>query len=136
MSIKFEDLHDDYARLWTTMSLRPGWAGKAEGAAKGIFTNKDSYRAVESLTGVPWFVVGLIHQMECDLDFHEHLHNGGCSIVLGACLLNFGRRSSQIFIDSSHYVIDCFIDMFRGEHFSLKARSFYRFIDDFHDFPL
>jgi len=76
MSIKFEDLRDDYAHLWSTMSLRPGWGQKAEDAAKGIFANRDSYRAVESLTGVPWFVVGLIHQMECDLNFHEHLHNG------------------------------------------------------------
>jgi lysozyme family protein len=76
MGIKFEDLRDDYAQLWSTMSLRADWAQKAANAAKGIFTNRDKYRTVESLTGVPWFVVGLIHQMEADLDFHAHLHNG------------------------------------------------------------
>ena len=34
MSIEFEDLRDDYAHLWSTMSLRPGWAQKATEAAK------------------------------------------------------------------------------------------------------
>src|SRR5215510_15153682 len=76
MSIKFEDLREDYARLWSTMSLRADWAQKAAAAAKKIFSNKDSYRSVESVTGAPWFVVGLIHQMECDLNFRGHLHNG------------------------------------------------------------
>jgi lysozyme family protein len=76
MGITFEDLRDNYARLWSTMTLRADWAQKAADAALRIFSNKDNYRTVESLTGVPWFVVGLIHRMESDLDFNLHLHNG------------------------------------------------------------
>ena len=76
MGIKFEDLHDDYAHLWSTMSLRADWTQKAADAAKKIFANKNNYHSVESLTGVPWFIVALIHQMEADLDFRAHLHNG------------------------------------------------------------
>jgi lysozyme family protein len=76
MGIKFEDLRDDYAHLWSTMSLRADWTQKAADAAKRIFSNKNNYHSVESLTGVHWFVVGLIHQMESDLDFGTHLHNG------------------------------------------------------------
>jgi hypothetical protein len=34
MGIKFEDLRDDYAHLWSTMSLRADWAQKAADAAK------------------------------------------------------------------------------------------------------
>ena len=36
----------------------------------------DRYRKVSKRTGVPWFVVGLIHKMECDCDFKKGLHNG------------------------------------------------------------
>jgi lysozyme family protein/peptidoglycan hydrolase-like protein with peptidoglycan-binding domain len=90
MSINFEDLRDDYASLWNTMSLRPNWIKEAEDAAKGILANKDRYRTVESLTGVPWCVVGLIHQMECDLDFHEHLHNGD-PLTARTCNVPAGR---------------------------------------------
>jgi lysozyme family protein len=25
---------------------------------------------------VPWYVIAVIHNMECGLDFTEHLHNG------------------------------------------------------------
>jgi len=76
MVIQFEDLRADYARLWSTMSLRSDWTQRATDAAKRIFNNKNNYHSVESLTGVHWFVVALIHQMESDLDFGTHLHNG------------------------------------------------------------
>jgi len=76
MVIQFEDLRADYARLWSTMSLRSDWTQRATDAAKRIFSNKNNYHSVESLTGVHWFVVALIHQMESDLDFGTHLHNG------------------------------------------------------------
>ena len=90
MSIKFEDLSEEYVRLWSTMSLRPGWVEKAATAAKRIFSKKNNYHTVESLTGVPWFVVGLIHQMECDLDFQGHLHNGD-SLSARTCNEPIGR---------------------------------------------
>jgi lysozyme family protein len=76
MSTKFDDLCDDYTRLWGTLSIRPRWDAKAKKAACGIAADKERYRAVELSTGVPWFVVGLIHQMESDRDFNTHLHNG------------------------------------------------------------
>jgi len=49
--------------------------------AQRIAVHKDRYTAVEELTlnlgrKVPWFVVGIIHSLECDLDFTQHLFNG------------------------------------------------------------
>jgi lysozyme family protein len=72
----FEDLKDSYAPLWKTARFRSGWKKKADAAAKGVVKGKAQYQAVENATGVPWFVVGLIHQMESDRDFMTHLHNG------------------------------------------------------------
>src|SRR5262249_48824149 len=34
------------------------------------------YKAVETETGVPWYVIGLIHLMEAGGNFACHLHNG------------------------------------------------------------
>jgi lysozyme family protein len=34
------------------------------------------YRALEAATKVPWFVIGLVHGMECSFNFSQHLHNG------------------------------------------------------------
>jgi lysozyme family protein/peptidoglycan hydrolase-like protein with peptidoglycan-binding domain len=76
MSIKFEDFRDGYTGLWSTMTVRPDWTQRVTDAAKRIFANKNNYHSVESLTGVHWFVVALIHQMEAGLDFGTHLHNG------------------------------------------------------------
>jgi lysozyme family protein len=76
MRPNFEDLRDGYTRLWGTMEIRPSWSSRAEKVARGIIADKERYRTVELLAGVPWFVVGLIHQMESDRDFNTHLHNG------------------------------------------------------------
>jgi lysozyme family protein len=74
--MKFEDLRDGYVRLWDTAKFRPGWKEKADKAAQGIIAGKGQYQAVANATGVPWFVIGLIHQMESDRNFKTHLHNG------------------------------------------------------------
>ena len=72
----FANLRESYEELWATMVIRPEWSDRINDAAKGIFQSKGQYRAVEDLTGVPWFLIGLIHQMEATRDFKTHLHNG------------------------------------------------------------
>jgi lysozyme family protein len=74
--MKFEDVADTYAPLWKSIRFRPGWKSKADDAAKAIVKDKPRYQAVADATGVPWYMVGLIHQMESDRNFRTHLHNG------------------------------------------------------------
>jgi lysozyme family protein len=74
--MNFEELRDGYTHLWDTAKFNPGWEDKADAAARGIDARKSDYQRVEKLTGVPWFVAGLIHQMESDRNFNCHLHNG------------------------------------------------------------
>lgn len=73
---QFAQLQNGYTRLWETMTIRSEWAEKANQAARAIVNNKREYRIVETLVGVPWFVVGIIHQMESGGNFKTHLHNG------------------------------------------------------------
>jgi lysozyme family protein len=76
MPLKFEDLRSGYTQLWESISERPNWASQIAQVARGLIKDRDQYRTVETLTGVPWFVVGIIHQMESGRNFSTHLHNG------------------------------------------------------------
>lgn len=72
----FEKLEPAYEVMWDTMVIKPQWKSAAYRAAKAIYANKDKYEEVSDLTGVPWHFIGLLHKLECDLDFTKHLHNG------------------------------------------------------------
>jgi lysozyme family protein len=74
--MRFDDLRAGYSELWNSMLERPDWKGKIDRAAQEIIKSRKEYHNVEALTGVPWFVVGLIHYMESGKDFATHLHNG------------------------------------------------------------
>jgi lysozyme family protein len=72
----FESLRDEYAELWRTMQFDPGREAGFRRTAQRIIDNRDRYLAVAQRTGVPWFWIGIVHNMEASLDFTKHLHNG------------------------------------------------------------
>ncbi len=74
--MKFESLKDEYSRLWESMVVRSSFKGALEASANKILEGKPRYAQVSELTGVPWFVIGLIHQMEAGCRWGCHLHNG------------------------------------------------------------
>ena len=39
--------------------------------------HKARYQAVDRKTGVPWYVIGVLHNMESGGSFYHHLHCGG-----------------------------------------------------------
>ena len=41
-----------------------------------ILSYLDRYKKVSRQAGVPWQVIGIIHQLECSGSFTKHLHNG------------------------------------------------------------
>jgi lysozyme family protein len=47
--------------------------------AERIKTNKERYQAIETKTGVPWFVLGLLHNECCSGDFSRHLNGDSLS---------------------------------------------------------
>lgn len=66
----------EYADLWDRLSIHSDRRPHAIAAASRILQQRQRYEVVAQQTGVPWFVVGLIHIMEADGDFETHLHNG------------------------------------------------------------
>lgn len=70
----FENIRSEYISDWSKISVIK--AASADSAAKRIVSYRRRYEAVSMATGVPWYVIGMIHLREADLDFTTHLHNG------------------------------------------------------------
>ena len=73
-----DTLRDEYNLLFSKMSLRPERLAEIERVYARVTSNtaKKQYLRVEAETGVPWFVVGIIHNLEASGRFDRHLHNG------------------------------------------------------------
>ncbi|MGZ3675736.1 MAG: hypothetical protein ACXVCO_15630 [Ktedonobacterales bacterium] len=70
----FATLAPEYRALWAKMKVTKPEAAKAQ--AKRVLLGKSRYKEVERTTGVPWFVVGVLHLRESDANFQTWLHNG------------------------------------------------------------
>lgn len=66
----------EYRRLWDSMVIDPGQRPIIAAAASRILSNKTRYQVVEARTGVPWWWIGLTHNLEAGGRFDKHLHNG------------------------------------------------------------
>lgn len=67
-------LEADNAARWMQARLTSG--PQATAVAKTLIGNQARYLTVARQTGVPWFVIAVIHQREAAGDFRGVLHNG------------------------------------------------------------
>lgn len=81
-TFQFGSLSAEYAGLWAHVSIERKRAAELGRTARHILENRPRYDAISLATNVPWFVVGIIHSLECGLRFDQHLHNGDS---LNAC---------------------------------------------------
>jgi uncharacterized protein (TIGR02594 family) len=72
----FTGLASEYKRLWDQAKIRPEKAATVAASVKQLRELKPSYDQVNSITTVPWYVVGLIHSLEASFSVNTHLHNG------------------------------------------------------------
>jgi lysozyme family protein len=75
-SIKYDDIADEYVKLWETSRLRPEKLSAIRREADRVVANRKVYEEISEETDVPWWFVGLIHGMECSFSLQKHLHNG------------------------------------------------------------
>ena len=71
-----EQLRPSYANLWGKMIVNHDRLYEVNNTIAQIKRGVIEYKAIEAAIGVPWRFVGVTHSMECDCNFHEHLHNG------------------------------------------------------------
>lgn len=72
----FSEVASGYANLWAKAEIRPERRAEAEKAADRILAVYDRYTPVTEKTGVPEWVIGIIHWRESTLNFKTHLVNG------------------------------------------------------------
>ena len=61
---------------WNSATVRVDKQSEVRWTARKIERSKDRYEAIERSTGVKWFIIATLHNMECGLRFDQHLHNG------------------------------------------------------------
>jgi len=70
-------LADVYARQFRACRIKPEHEREVRAQAARIMVSVETYEKVAGrFPGMPWWVVGVLHSMECNLNFKQHLHNG------------------------------------------------------------
>ena len=72
---KFESIAREFASLWDCMEITRDEA-VMERTVDRIIACRAAYEEVEKLTGVPWYVVGIMDMREGGGGARKHLHNG------------------------------------------------------------
>lgn len=67
---------DEYRMQFRTAVLDPKWDKQIDFYRQRIAAARDRYEVVSAATGVPWFVIGILHMAEAGGNFRAHLHNG------------------------------------------------------------
>jgi lysozyme family protein len=70
------ELRNEYERLFSKQVANPKYSNLLKINLAKLISNAPRYKEVEARSHVPWYVVGVMHIMECDGRFDCHLHNG------------------------------------------------------------
>ena len=71
-----DELRPEYEQLFTTCSVKSNKFTEIENITNTIIVNQPIYEAIGKPLNIPWFFIGILHTMECNLSFKKHLHNG------------------------------------------------------------
>jgi lysozyme family protein len=81
--ISYDALRGNYQQLWDSLVIDQKKLPKISDKACKIKANKPRYdevneavRKLAPASQIPWYFIGLVHLMECNLSFNHHLHNG------------------------------------------------------------
>lgn len=76
MKTKLSQLKSTYLDLYEKMELRSEWKSELNRICERILKHRQRYEYVEQKTGVPWWWIAAIHNMESGGHWNSHLHNG------------------------------------------------------------
>lgn len=65
-----------YARQWDGMTIKPGRVKEFTALAQFALDHKDRYQTIQNRTGVPWWLIAVLHRRESDADWRTYLGNG------------------------------------------------------------
>lgn len=76
LPLTLDSLTPGYLSLFDGCIITPARLGEVDAFIARMNSGRGQYDMVAHSTGVPWFIIGMIHGLECDFSFAEHLHNG------------------------------------------------------------
>jgi len=71
-----DDIRQQYETLYAGCAILDADQAAVNAVIPTITANQNRYQNVSDSTGVPWYVVAAIHNLEASLDFNCHLYNG------------------------------------------------------------
>jgi lysozyme family protein len=69
-------LRREYRRLFRSAKVRAERKPLVDQIVDSLVAHKNRYERVGTRSGVPWWFVAIIHDLEASRNFHTHLHNG------------------------------------------------------------
>ncbi len=69
-------LAKEYSDLFNRCKIAADKMAEVEEMVQRILKYQNRYASIAAQSSVPWYVIAVIHNMECGLDFTKHLHNG------------------------------------------------------------
>lgn len=76
MANTFAALRDNYRELFSSAKVAPGHQPDVDHTIRRLMAHKARYKATGKPLDVPWWFLGIVHQLEGSGNFHTHLHNG------------------------------------------------------------
>ncbi len=76
MPVLSDSLKIGYQHLFDTCIIRESKYSVLDKCVQTIVAGKGQYEAVSAATGIPWYFIGIMHNMESGCNFNRHLHNG------------------------------------------------------------
>src|SRR5215472_927317 len=64
------------ANYWDEMSIRASRTQEVEATARKLLKHKARYQTIEHETGVPWYMVAVLHERESNANFERQLGQG------------------------------------------------------------
>ncbi len=71
-----QNIADEYLNLYKSCEAKAEHFSEIDRLVEKIIDNRTRYEAVAQSTGVPWYLIAVIHNMESSQNFSRHLHNG------------------------------------------------------------
>lgn len=72
----YGSLWPTYAKQWDSMTIRPSRLAEFKSIAKRLFDAKGRYVNVQNKTGVPWYMIAVIHEREASQNWNTQLAQG------------------------------------------------------------
>ena len=69
-------LRTEYELLFNGCVVKSNRTAAVQRLVNRLLSNRARYQGVEKFSGVPWYFIAVIHNMESSQNFRRHLHNG------------------------------------------------------------